>query len=324
MNRNNPLYLCPIVIIVLLFFVLTSSAQNIVKQNGKLSVDGISLVNQKGNKIVLRGVSLGWHNWWPRFFDTQTITWLKKDFKSEIVRVAVGIEPDGAYLQNPQFAIDCATKAIDAAVKNGMYVIIDWHSHKIHTEEAKAFFTQMATKYKNCPNVIYEIFNEPTGLSWPEIKVYAEEIIKQIRSIDADNIILVGTPNWDQDVNIAADSPIVGYKNIMYTLHFYASTHKAELRAKADYALSKGLPIFVSECAGVEASGDGAVNFEEWNTWVNWMNENNLSWIAWSISDKDETCSMIKDTTSPISNWKDSDLKEWGKIVRKTLREYNK
>lgn len=320
MNRKKQIYSYCIALMGLLLSTLLSIAQNPVKDNGQLSVKGTGIVNGKGDKVILRGASLGWHQWWPRFFEPQTIGWLKKDFKCNIVRVPVGVEPESAYLDNPQFGIDCATRAIDAAIKNGMYVIIDWHSHKIHTAEAKDFFTQIASKYKEYPNVIYEIFNEPTDLAWSEIKVYAEELIKHIRSIDPKNIILVGTPNWDQDVDVAADNPIIGYNNIMYTLHFYAATHKDHFRAKADYALKKGLPIFVSECAGMEATGDGAIDMPEWEKWVNWMNDNSLSWIAWSVSDKNESCSMVKDQTSPISKWKETDLKEWGRVVRKTLR----
>lgn len=309
-----------IAIFLMLLLVIPVYGQGVVTRNGSLSVRETSLVNNNGENITLRGVSLGWHNWWPRFFNNKTISWLHQDWKADIVRVAVGVEPEGAYLDNPDFGIECATKAIDAAIKNDMYVIIDWHSHHIHSEEAKAFFTQIAQKYKGYPNIIYEIFNEPVDLSWTEIKKYAEEVIDVIRSIDSENIILVGTPNWDQDVDVAADSPIAGYKNIMYTLHFYAATHKEHFRDKADYALSKGLPIFVSECAGMEATGDEPVDVDEWNLWTEWMKQKNISWVAWSIADKNETCSMIKNTDSPIHKWGEKDLKEWGQLVRKTLR----
>ena len=251
-----------IAVFLMLLLVIPVYGQGVTR-NGSLSVRETSLVNNNGENITLRGVSLGWHNWWPRFFNNKTISWLHQDWKADIVRVAVGVEPEGAYLDNPDFGIECATKAIDAAIKNDMYVI---------------------------------------------------------RSIDSENIILVGTPNWDQDVDVAADSPIAGYKNIMYTLHFYAATHKEHFRDKADYALSKGLPIFVSECAGMEATGDGPVDVDEWNLWTEWMKQKNISWVAWSIADKNETCSMIKNTDSPITKWGEKDLKEWGQLVRKTLR----
>lgn len=115
----------------------------------------------------------------------------------------------------------------------------------------------MATRYKGVPNVIYEVFNEPVEDSWEQVKSYSVEVIKTIRAIEPDAVILVGCPHWDQDIHLAADDPITGYSNIMYTLHFYANTHGQWLRDRADYALGKGLPIFVSECAGMEASGDG-------------------------------------------------------------------
>ena len=134
-------------------------------------------------------------------------------------------------------------EVVDAAIENGVYVIIDWHSHNLRQEEAKEFFTQMATRYKGVPNVIYEVFNEPVEDSWEQVKAYSVEVIKTIRAIEPDAVILVGCPHWDQDIHLAADDPITGYSNIMYTLHFYANTHGQWLRDRADYALGKGLPI---------------------------------------------------------------------------------
>ena len=75
-------------------------------------------------------------------------------------------------------------------------------------------------------------------------KKYSEDVIACIRAVDREALILVGTPHWDQDVHLAADDPIKNVHNIMYTLHFYAATHKTSLRERADYALEKGLPHF--------------------------------------------------------------------------------
>ena len=293
-----------------------------VSENGFLFVEGTSLINEKGQPVILHGASFGWHNWWPRFYNENTVSWLKEEWKCDVVRAAIGVEPDGAYISNPTLALNCLYAVVDAAIKNDMYVIIDWHSHSIKLNEAKAFFQLVAEKYKDYPNIIYEIFNEPQGIDWSNVKAYSEEVIKTIRSIDKKNIILVGTPTWSQDVDVAANDPVTGYDNLMYVLHFYAATHKQYLRDKANTALQKGLPVFVSECAGMEASGDGPINKQEWQAWIQWMNEHNISWIAWSVTDKDETCSMIKNTSSPVSGWKNSDLKEWGQIVREELKKY--
>jgi endoglucanase len=310
---------------VLLFTVLpqlTIDAQS-VKENGKLSVKGTKLINEAGETVMLRGMSFGWHNWWPRFYNIEAVSWLHKDWGCNVVRAAMGVEPQGAYLTNPEFAEEKVMAVIDGAIAAGIYVIVDWHSHHIKLNEAKAFFTKMASKYGQYPNVIWEIYNEPEREEWKDVKAYSEELIKTIRAIDPDNIILVGTPHWDQDIHLAAADPIIGATNIMYTMHFYAATHKQFLRDRCDEALKKGIPIFVSESAGMEATGNGPLNLEEWNTWINWMEERNISWVTWSVSDKDETCSVLQKSASSTGNWKESDLKESGKLSREFIRKFN-
>lgn len=295
----------------------------VVDKHGQLKVVGTTLMDQNNQPIHLQGVSLGWHNWWPRFYNMETINWLNSDWNCNLVRAAIGVEPNGAYLDNPGLALERLYTVIDAAIKKGMYVIVDWHAHEMHTAEAKDFFVKVATKYKAHPNLLYEIYNEPIDDSWQDLKGYAQEIITAIREIDEDGIVLIGCPHWDQDIHIVADDPLMGFDNIMYTVHFYAATHGEDLRKRTEYALSKNIPVFISECAGMEATGDGPIDHAEWHTWYTWMRQHQLSWVAWSIADKNETCSMIKDSASPVSIWKESDLKEWGKLIRNTLREKN-
>jgi endoglucanase len=295
-----------------------------VALNGQLQVIGTQLSNQKGNAIALHGASLGWHNLWPRFYNEKAVSWLASDWKCNVIRASMGVGLDDSYLENPGYALKCMTNVIDGAIKNGIYVLIDFHSHKLHTAEAKTFFAGMAKKYKNNPNVLYEIWNEPDYYSWKAVKQYAEEVISTIRAIDPHNIILVGNPHWDQDLDSVAANPIVGQKNIMYTMHFYAGTHKKWLRDRTDAAIAKGIPVFVSECAGMDASGDGAVDQAEWKAFVDWMDAGKLSWCVWSVSDKNETCSMLLPRASATGNWDDGLLKSWGKISRSSIREKNK
>ena len=126
-----------------------------VQSNGKLQVIGTQLSNEKGEAIVLRGASLGWHNLWPRFYNKNAVKWLIDDWKCTVVRAAMGLEIEDNYRENPEFALQCITPVIEAAIDNGIYVIIDFHAHKKYLPEAKEFFTQMATKYGEYPNVIY-------------------------------------------------------------------------------------------------------------------------------------------------------------------------
>ena len=294
-----------------------------VALNGKLQVIGTQLSNKNGEAIVLRGASFGWHNLWPRFYNKKAVSWLATDWKCNIVRASMGVGLDDSYLENPEFAVKCVTNVVDGAIKSGIYVIIDFHSHKLHTAEASTFFTQMARKYKNTPNVIYEIWNEPDYFTWEEVKKYSEKLIATIRAFDPNNVILIGSPHWDQDIHLVADEPILGQKNIMYTMHFYAGTHKKWLRDRTDAAMAKGIPVFVSECAGMEATGDGPIDENEWKAFLEWMEDRKMSWIVWSVSDKNESCSMLLPRASSYGFWTDDLMKTWGKISRKAIREGN-
>ncbi len=293
-----------------------------VEQTGisPLSVNGTQLVDRNGDKVVLHGVSFGWHQFWPRFYNAKSVETLVDDWGVDIVRASMGIELDGGYIDKPDWSKELVCSVVDAAIEKEIYVIVDWHSHNINLTEAKKFFAEIATKYKGVPNVIYEIFNEPDYESWVEVKAYSKHVIRVIREIDPNALILVGSPTWDQDVHIAADDPITEYDNLMYSLHFYAATHKQSLRDRADYALSKGLPLFISECAGMEASGNGFLDQDSWREWRNWADKNSLSWVAWSLSDKDETCSMLTPAASDGGPWAEAVLKPWAQIVRANLK----
>lgn len=299
-------------------------AQTPVKKYGQLQVRGSQLCDQNGQPVVLRGVSLGWHNLWPRFYNKGTVDELTDKWHASVIRAAMGVKIEDNYLENPTFALQCMTPVIEEAIKDGVYVIIDWHAHDMYTDKAAEFFGKMSAKYGKYPNVIYELFNEPVEDSWESLKQYATTVIKAIRANDPDNIILMGCPHWDQDIDKVAASPIEGVSNVMYTVHFYAATHKQYLRDRMQKAVEGGLPVFVSECAGMEASGDGPLNEEEYDKWIDLMERLKISWVNWSLSDKNETCSMLLPRAKADGNWTDDVIKPWGKLVRKTLMKYNK
>ena len=295
-----------------------------VKQWGQLKVTGNQLCDEQGQPVVLRGVSFGWHNIWPRFYNKKAVKWLKQDWHPTVIRAAMGVSTvEDNYIDNPEFALQCIEPVIKAAIKNNLYVIVDWHSHEMLTQKAVDFFGYIAKKYGKYPHVIYELYNEPVNDSWADLKEYAGKVITEIRRYDPDNIILMGCPHWDQDIHLVADSPLSGFTNIMYTVHFYAATHHQNLRDRMVDAIKRGIPVFVSESAGMEASGNGPLNPEEWQAWIDCMEQHKVSWVTWSLSDKDETCSMLLPRATATGPWKDDVIKKSGKMLRDYLRKYN-
>ncbi|MCY8452299.1 cellulase family glycosylhydrolase [Bacillus spizizenii] len=294
-----------------------------VSINGQLSIKGTQLVNQNGKAVQLKGISSHGLQWYGDFVNKDSLKWLRDDWGITVFRAAM-YTADGGYIDNPSVK-NKVKEAVEAAKELGIYVIIDWHilndgNPNQNKEKAKEFFKEMSSLYGSTPNVIYEIANEPNGdVNWKrDIKPYAEEVISVIRKNDPDNIIIVGTGTWSQDVNDAADDQLKD-ANVMYALHFYAGTHGQFLRDKANYALSKGAPIFVTEWGTSDASGNGGVFLDQSREWLNYLNSKNISWVNWNLSDKQESSSALKPGASKTGGWPLSGLSASGAFVRENI-----
>ena len=307
---------------------LAQTRLSAVKKNGRLHIENGLLVNQYGVPPQLRGISFSWSIWGgKKYYNPAVLDWLTADFKVSVVRLAMAVEPDNGYLQQPAEQYRLITKMIDQAIKNGIYVSVDWHDHhsNLHSMEAKQFFTRIAKKYHDIPNVIYEIWNEPEQIKWDTVKNYAVGLIPEIRKYDATNLIIVGSPHWDQDVDIVALDPITGFNNIAYSFHFYASdeNHQDALRAKADAAIKLHLPLFVTEWGVGEATGDGLFDRDKNKVWLSWLERNKLSWINWNLTDKKETTALLNTGAESDGRWQEKELSEAGIYIREILRQLN-
>lgn len=291
-------------------------------QHGALHISGSHLQDVHGATIQLKGMSLFWSQWSGQLWNAGAVGTLADDWHAGVVRAAMGVE-SGGYLDNPEAEKNRVKTVVNAAIAKGIYVIIDWHDHNAtqHTWQSKQFFTEMAQTYGSSPNVIFEIYNEPVGVSWGQVKSYAVEVIGAIRSTGANNVVVVGTPTWSQDVDAAANDPITQFSNVAYTLHFYAGSHKQSLRDKASYAISKGLPLFVTEWGACDASGNGGLDLAESQTWINFLNQNNISWANWSLFDKPETASALKPGAGNNGGWSSSALTASGQFVKQKILE---
>lgn len=291
-----------------------------VDLHGHLSVKNGKMVNASGETVQLKGMSLFWSQWQPQFYNHETVQNLVEGWDIQLIRAAMAVELEG-YLENPEREKNKVKEVIEAAIDLGIYVIIDWHDHHAedHLSQAKHFFSEIAREYGQHPNIIYELYNEPLDVSWSKVlKPYHEEVIASIRQHDPDNIIVLGTPTWSQRVDLAAEDPVEG-NNLAYTLHFYAGTHRQELRDKAEIAMNKGLALFVTEFGTTDANGDGPVYKEETAKWMEFMDLHKLSWANWSIADKDESSAAVIPGTSPSQLNDEKKISASGKLVRSFL-----
>ncbi len=312
----------------------------------------VAPLSVSGNKVLiggqegsLAGNSFFWSNTGygcENLYTAGAVASLKSVFKSTLVRAAMGIDEQttgaayGGYVyNNGQFAAENKARVktvVDAAIANDVYVIIDWHAHNAERFQAQsiAFFEEMARTYGSQNNVIYEIYNEPLVVSWSGVvKPYAIEVIKAIRAIDPDNLIIVGTPTWSQDVDVAMRDPITGYANIAYTLHFYAAfePHQQKLRLKAQEALDgadgkSGIALFVTEWGSVLNTGDGAVDSYQTDLWMDFLKANKISHANWSVCTKNEGASLLKAGASLTGGWPDSVLTDSGKKVKSIISNW--
>ena len=323
-------------LLILLLVTTSAFAQRPVDKHGLLRVSGNQIVDKTGTPTSLAGNSLFWSTandvdqpWreLTNYYKKEVVDHLAENWRSSIIRVAMGVKEtwDGGrgYIGSPEAQKAKIKTVIDAAIDNGIYVIIDWHSHdaELYESEAIEFFTEMAELYGDKDNVLYEIYNEPIRQSWAEVKDYSEKVISAIRAVDPDNLIIVGSPTWSQDVDVASLNPINDV-NTAYTLHFYSGTHKQGLRDKALTALNNGIALFATEWGSVDATGDGAVDIEETLKWMDFFKTHNISHVNWSISDKDEGSATLN-LLSGIDGLINDELTEAGVFIKDIVQNWS-
>ena len=316
-----------------------------VGRHGKLSVQKVDsyaapiMVDQNGVPTQLRGASTHGMHWFPQYVNQNAFQTLRDDWGINMVRLVCYPRDVGSvgYLtggdSTKQQLDTLIQNGVDYATKLGMYALVDWHVHAYnpneYLKEAKIFFTKYATMYKDHDNVLYEICNEPTGTNWysgngKDLYTYCSEVIKTIRDIDPDAIIICGTNTWSQDVDQVAAKPMkaLGYENIMYTFHFYSATHKENLMEKVRLATKDGTPIFVTEFGICSADGNGSYDTENADRWIALLDELNIS-FAWSYSNCNEKSAYFKSSCSNAGgDWTADDLTTTGKWLINTCRAH--
>ncbi|MFF3686971.1 cellulase family glycosylhydrolase [Streptomyces sp. NPDC002187] len=277
-----------------------------VEANGQLKVCGTKLCNQRGNPVQLRGMSTHGLQWYSQCVTSGSLDALATDWNADVLRISLYIQ-EGGYESDPRRFTDLVHSIIEQATARGMYALVDWHMltpgdphHNL--ARAKTFFTEIAQRHGGKNNLLYEIANEPSGVSWSRIKSYAEQFIPVIRQSDPDTPILVGTRAWSSlgvsegaDETEIVNNP-VNAANIMYTFHFYAASHGSEYLNTLSRAADR-LPVFVTEFGTQTASGDGGNDFTQAQKYLDLMASKKISWVNWNYSDDSRSGAVFKSGT---------------------------
>lgn len=345
-NRRYRLLLCIAALVLAVYTIFPSAplqngsegmyaqaASSFTAANGQLSVKGRQLTGKNGKPVQLKGVSTHGINWdvgYP-YVNEASFKTIRDKWGANTIRIAMYTEEYNGYCvtdeENRKKLLETIDTGVQAATKLGMYVIIDWHvlndqNPKKHQKEAVAFFKKVSKKYSSYTNVLYEICNEPNGgTTWDDIKSYAKKVIKAIRKNSSKAVIIVGTPTWSQDVDVASESPLKGFSNIMYSVHFYAATHQNSYREKLKKAYDNGLPVICTEFGTCEASGNGNYDFASADKWIKLMDSYKMGYVCWSLSNKPESASLLNPSCTKTSGYKKSDLSEQGKWLVKKYKK---
>ncbi|MER6913457.1 cellulase family glycosylhydrolase [Streptomyces sp. NPDC000594] len=302
-----------------------------VSINGQLRVCGTKLCNDSGKPIQLRGMSTHGLQWYSQCANGASLDALAKDWNADVLRISMYIQ-EGGYETDPRRFTDLVHSLIEQATARGMYALVDWHmltpgDPHANLARAKTFFTEIAQRHNDKKNLIYEIANEPSGVSWSRIKSYAEELIPVIRRYDPESTVLVGTRAWsslgvseDGNETEVVNNPVRA-ANIMYTFHFYAASHGDEYLNTLSRAADR-VPMFVTEFGTQTFTGDGGNDFATAQRYLDLMAAKKISWTNWNYSDDFRSGAVFKTGTcaagGPYAGT--SSLKPAGVWIRDRMR----
>ena len=307
---------------IILFLTLFSLQISLGQEHlQRISVQGNSFVNQKGDTLVFRGMSSSDPDkleldgqWNTRYFDEI------QDWGANVIRFPV----HPSRVRNRGFSeyLELLDEGIKWAGERGIYVIIDWHSignietgiylldmYNTTKKETYNFWKAIAERYgKNNTLAFYEIFNEPTTnankfgtLEWESWKNFNKEIIGIIRANGGEGIPLIAGFNWAYDLTPVKWSP-VEMEGIGYVSHPYPQKREKPWEEKwtADWGfVKKNYPVILTEIGFCGPEDPGAhipvISDESYGVAITeYCDSRQISFVAW-VFDKDWAPNMFTD-----------------------------
>lgn len=305
-----------------------------------LHVEGNRVFNACGEPVLLSGVNCASLEWDPHPAHLQeTIRRALEDWKCNVIRLPLlpngwfGFlddqphqDPDGEKYR------EFVDEIVNRIAAEGCYVILDLHGTTAGTlgtpdygpmpdMTALSFWNELGKRYKNHPNVLFGLFNEPRDISWEVWKnggiitsgcqvgeEYHEntfetpgmkKILETVRAVGAENIAVIGGNDWSFTWKGAREYlfPDEGGNGIILDTHIYpwkSFDWDGHIGCVADL-----FPILVGECghSGEHRRPENPQK-ETSNLWVprllRWIADRGFHVTAWDFHHEASPC-LIED-----------------------------
>lgn len=253
----------------------------------RLEVSGNKIQYLNGTQVWLRGVNYAFRNWyWGMDSCPQDALQYQymANWNANIVRLTVRFSEWGS-------AVESALETeVERGAQNGLYSMIDGHygisdSKRTNNLEDwtsgdwttfRGIWEEIATAFDGSSNVIYDIINEPQGISASKYQTEMRATIDAIRAIDPDVMVVVEAlteDNWqDIALNFEQTNPI-SRSNVTFELHKYynddswaysnISIRNSLSAYGAQWLLDNGRAVMVGEFC-YDSDGDAILHGETW------------------------------------------------------------
>jgi len=315
-----------------------------------LRVKGNRLVDAAGKEVWLQGVaicSLEWRADGEHVKDSFEAAVC--DWNVNVIRLALysgfwfgrgkdgkDTRPDGG--EGYRRLVD---ELVEYANARGCYVALDLHEYRAAQKHHAEFWRDAAKRYANRPGVLFDILNEPYGISWREWRdggalkdgggkaavetldghdladsIGMQKLVEELRSTGAKNVIIAGGLDWSYDCTgilegFALKDP--SGNGIAYSVHVYpwkSNWQKSFLDCAAKY------PLFLGEVGCMDRKMPFESKLVDPYVWapeiLACIQKNRLNWTAWSFHTQASPC--------VISDWDYTPTTCWGSFVRAALR----
>jgi len=286
----------------------------------RLHTQGTKVLDANGKPVWLYGVniaSLEWRNDGDHV--EESVNRAITEWKVNLIRLPLAQDRWFGKMTNPtNSAADyraIVDKLVEVCAASRVYIDLELHwsdcglwvneggrlgQHVMPDRHSLDFWNDVATRYKNHPNVIFGVYNEPHDVPWnvwrdggmitdvpaqqnrdqtrtPYEAVGMQTLCEAVRSTGAKNLVTVSGLDWGYDLSGVMQGHAIQGRNIVYETHPYANKTNWD---KCFGAVSEKYPVYVGEWG---FSGNRTNNLEYARNLMDFVRQHNLHWTAWDF-----------------------------------------